>query len=157
MRQSGRWLFLVVCFQLIASATSLEELESRANALKAAGDAAGALAAYQEAAALDPKSPRYQDEIGFLLRVLNRGPEAVEHFHRAIDLDSQFAPAHFHLGVALWLEQNILAAISELQSAANLDPENAAYQSKLGQALEGSGQHQEAILHLKAAVRLQPR
>src|ERR1700691_5909682 len=101
MWQSGRWWSLVLCFQLLVSAgTSLEELESRAAALKAAGDATGALAAYQEAATLDPKSPRYQDEIGFLLRVLNRGPEAMEHFHRAIQLDSQFAPAHFHLGVA---------------------------------------------------------
>src|ERR1700722_17394607 len=105
MRWSGRWLCLVVCFQLaVSAATSLDELESRATALKAAGDAAGALAAYQEAATIDPKSPRYQDEIGFLLRVLNRGPEANEHFHRAIEFDSQFASAHFPLGVALWLE-----------------------------------------------------
>src|SRR5579863_7372842 len=109
MLRSGRWLSLVLCFQLIAfAADSLEEIESRANALKAAGDAAGALAAYQEAATLDPKSARYQDEIGFLLAVLNRRPEALEHFKQAIELDPKFAPAHFHLGVALWLEQDTL-------------------------------------------------
>ena len=107
MRQCGRWFSIVVCFQIIVlAAATLEELESRATALKAAGDAAGALAAYQEAATLDPKSARYQDEIGFLLRVLNRGPEASEHFRRAVELDPQYAPAHFHFGVALFLEQD---------------------------------------------------
>src|ERR1700683_2800812 len=110
MRRNRRCLILVVCFHLACAAATLEEIEARASTLKAAGDATGALAAYQEAATLDPKSPRYQDEIGFLLRVLNRGPEAMEHFHRAIQLDSQFAPAHFHLGVALWLGQKIVDA-----------------------------------------------
>ena len=126
MRQCGRWICLVVCFQFVTlAAATLEELESRATSLKAAGDATGALAVYQEAATLDPKSARYQDEIGFLLRVLNRGPEASQHFRQAIELDPQFAPAHFHFGVALFLEQDTAGAISELQSAAKLDPENA--------------------------------
>src|SRR5208282_4054997 len=152
-----RWLWLVVCLPVILyAAASLQEIESKAVALKASGDAAGALAAYQEAATINPKSPRYQDEIGFLLAVLNRRSEAIEHLTRAIELDSQFAPAHFHLGVAWWLEHDAARAISELQTAVNLDPENGAYQSKLGQALETSGQHQEAFPHLKAAVRLQP-
>src|SRR5258707_15892041 len=136
MQWSGRWLSLVVCFQWIAAgATSLEELESRAMALKAKGDAAGALAVYQEAATRDPKSPRYQDEIGFLLAVLNRRSEAMEHFNRAVDLDPRFAPAHFHLGVALWIEQDPARSILQLQTAVDLEPENGADRSRLGQAL----------------------
>src|ERR1700683_1410785 len=133
MRRNRRCLILVVCFHLACAAATLEEIEARASTLKAAGNAAGALAAYQEAATMDPKSPRYQDEIGFLLAVLNRRPEAIEHLTRALELDFQFAPAHFHLGVALWLEHDRARAIAELQTAVNLDSENGAYQSKLGQ------------------------
>ncbi|HEY2016967.1 MAG TPA: hypothetical protein VGH38_25860, partial [Bryobacteraceae bacterium] len=48
---------------------SLQQLESRAAALKARGDGAGALALWEKAAALDPQSARIQDEIGFLLAV----------------------------------------------------------------------------------------
>src|SRR5271154_1945088 len=93
------WIFGTLVF------AGVQELESQALELKLKGDAAGALAAYQQAAALDPESARLQDEIGFLLAVLNRRDEAIEHFKHAVDLDLKFAPAHYHLGVALWLAQ----------------------------------------------------
>ena len=48
------------------------------------------MAAFEEAAELDPKSAHFQDEIGFLLAVLNRRSEAIEHFQHAIDLDPRF-------------------------------------------------------------------
>src|SRR5262249_34965328 len=76
---------------------TLQQIESRALELKSRGDAAGALAAWQQASALDPKSARIQDEIGFLLVVLNRREEAIRSFERAIALDPKFAPAHYHL------------------------------------------------------------
>src|SRR5881394_663388 len=66
---------------------TLEHLEARAAELKARGDASGALAVWQQAAAKDAKSPRIQDEIGFLLVVLNRRKEAVQYFERAVELD----------------------------------------------------------------------
>ena len=91
--------------------STLPQLESRARDLKARGDAAGALAAWEQASALDPKSARIQDEIGFLLAVLNRRDEALQHFERAIALDAKFAPAHYHLGVAYWLAQDVARAI----------------------------------------------
>src|SRR5450759_1450419 len=128
-----RRLSLVACLPLIVlAAASLKEVESRALALKSKGDAAGALAAYEEAAALDPKSARYRDEIGFLLAVLNRPGEEIEHFKRSLSLDPRFAPAHYHLGVALWLAEDRLGSIPELRAAAGLDPNNAAYRARLG-------------------------
>src|SRR4030095_8905533 len=84
---------------------TLKQFESRALELKARGDAAGALAAWDKAAALDPKSARIQDEIGFLLVVLNRRDDAKDRFGRAITLDPRFAPAHYHLAVVYWLER----------------------------------------------------
>src|SRR5271165_2384911 len=119
----------------------VKDIESSALALKAKGDAAGALAAFEEAARLEPKSARYQDEIGFLLAVLGRRGEAVEHFKHAIELDPQYAPAEFHLGAAYWLSsKDATQAIPHLERAVELDPSQAAYQARLGEALESSGQ-----------------
>src|SRR5262249_59999938 len=70
---------------------SLKQIESRALELKARGDAAGALAAWEQAAELDPKSARIQDEIGFLQVVLNRRDAAKASFERSIALDPRFA------------------------------------------------------------------
>src|SRR5437016_370822 len=122
------------CFFWLAAITlsafgqeTLQQLESRALELKSRGDAAGALAAWQQAAALNPKSARIQDEIGFLLVVLNRRDEALQHFERAIALEAQFAPAHYHLGVAYWLQQDPTRSIPQLQAAVELDPQNFDY------------------------------
>src|ERR1051326_8964228 len=75
----------------------LAQIEAHAAQLKARGDAAGALAEWQKAAALDPKSARIQDEIGFLLAVLQRPRDAIEHLERAVNLDPRLAVAQNHL------------------------------------------------------------
>src|SRR5580704_903362 len=115
-------LFTLSVAMLAIASSDVGEIEARAIALKSKGDAAGALAAYEQAAALDPKSARFQDEIGFLLAVLNRRDEAVSRFKRAIELDPRYAPAHFHLGVAFWLAEDQAHSIPELDTAAALDP-----------------------------------
>ena len=152
-----RWVLLIVAGGLLSAASSVQELEAKATALKLKGDAAGALAAYEQAAELDPKSARVQDEIGFLLAVLNRRMEAIARFERALALDAHYAPAQYHLGAAYFLDRDTARSIPHLQSAAALDPNNAEYRSKFGQALEAAGQHADAIPHLKAATAAQPR
>lgn len=77
---------------------------AQARAMKAKGDAAGALAAFEQAATAEPKAADLRDEIGFLLAVLGRRDEAVSSFRAALALNPCYAPAHFHLGVALWLK-----------------------------------------------------
>ena len=101
---------------LLPGQDTLAQLEARARELKSRGDAAGSLAAWEKAAALDPKSAAIQDEIGFLLAVLNRRQEAIQHFERAIALDPRSALAHYHLGVAYWIEQDPDRSIPQLQS-----------------------------------------
>src|SRR5262249_46388540 len=67
----------VLClFAVALGQESLKQIETRAVELKARGDAAGSLAEWEKAAAIDPKSARIQHEIGFLLAVLQRQPEA---------------------------------------------------------------------------------
>jgi tetratricopeptide (TPR) repeat protein len=110
-----------------AQQPQLRDLESRAAAARSRGDAPAALAAWEQAVALDPKSARVQDEIGFLLAVLNRHDEALRHFVQALELDAKFAPAQYHLGVAFWLAGDQAQAVPHLQSAAALDPKSFDY------------------------------
>src|SRR5215472_2264304 len=117
-------LFLLV---IAVHAQDLRQIEDRAAELKSHGDAAGALAEWQKAAALDPKSARIQDEIGFLLAVLQRHAEAVERLERAVNLDPRLAVAQYHLGVAYWLREDPARAIPHLQSAVALEPQNFDY------------------------------
>src|SRR5215510_10277605 len=151
-------VFLLVAITLPAHGQeTLKQIESRAIELKSRGDAAGSLAAWRQAAALDPKSARIQDEIGFLLVVLNRREEAMRSFERAIDLDPQFAPAHYHLGVAYWLQQDPNHSIPLLQTVVALDRENFDYRFILGHALNDMSNYREALAQLQAAAKLNPK
>src|SRR5438552_3280545 len=95
----------------VAAGQTFDELKTQGEALKRRGDAEGALAFYQRAAAQAPTSAEIQDEIGFLLAVLKRPVEAQPHFRRATEIDRNFAPAYYHLGFLLWVEQDPAAAI----------------------------------------------
>jgi tetratricopeptide (TPR) repeat protein len=130
---------------LLLADPSARELEAQAQRLRAKGDAAGALAAYEKASALEPKSARIQDEIGFLLAVMQRPEEAAEHFQRASALDPGFAPAHYHLGVSFWLRQDPAQAIPELRRAAQLAPGSFEFRFFLGDALNATGAYREAL------------
>ena len=147
---------LSICV-LAAAADSLPDLEARGAALKSRGDAAGALEAYEKAAALNPESARLEDEVGFLLAVLQRRDEALRKFQQAIDLDPKFAPAQYHLGVAYWLANDPARSIPHLQSAVALDAGSFDYRLRLGEALNGTGHSEEALPHLRAAVALDPK
>ena len=126
---------------------SLAQLQTRALELKARGDAAGSLAAWEKAAALAPQSAQIQDEIGFLLAVLNRRPEAIEHFKRAIELDPRAASPRYHLGVAYWLQEDPNDSIPQLQAAVEIDPKNFEYRFHLGHALNATSHPAEALTH----------
>ena len=86
-----RILFLAAFLAVAANSQAAVHLKQQADALKAKGDAAGALALAERAAAADPKSAGLEDEVGFLLAVLQRGAEAKPHFERALQLDPNLA------------------------------------------------------------------
>src|SRR5436189_5067783 len=88
----------------VAQTHSVPVWRSQVDELKAKGDAAGALARLEEVAHSVRPTAALEDEMGFLLVILNRRNEAIERFRNAVALDSKFALGYYHLGVALWLD-----------------------------------------------------
>jgi tetratricopeptide (TPR) repeat protein len=151
-----RILFFAACLSVAANGQTAAEFKQQADARKASGDAAGALEFMEKAAEADPNSAGLEDEIGFLLAVLKRNPEAKLYFERAIQLDPSFAAAHYHLGVLFWLEKDPNRAIPLFQTAVKLAPGVFDYHLKLGLAFFGVSHYQESVTELEIATKLDP-
>ena len=128
------------------------EWADRAEQLIRSGDTQGALDALSKAAAAEPASPESEDRIGFLLAVVGRQSDSIEHFQKSISLDCRYASAHFHLGVALWLAKDPDRAMPELQEAAKLSPTVFDYSYRLGSAYLEARDYVQAVAELKKAV-----
>src|SRR5688500_2555543 len=135
------WCVLLLTSFSAAHGESSNELTREAAARKAQGNPQGALELYQKAAKLSPNSASIQNEIGFLLAVLQKPAEAKDHFQKAIELQPDFAPALYHLGVLYWLEKNPNTSIPLLQNAARLAPKQFDYRYRLGIALRDVGHY----------------
>ena len=121
-------------------------------------EAAQALVALQEAAALDPTAARYRDTLGLVLLELRQPDLAGAEFRRAIEIDPSFADAHFHLGTALAEVQRWEEAVPVYRKALSLPrltvPHHA--QQNLGLALYHLNHYREAEEALRFAISLDP-
>lgn len=90
---------------------------------------------------------------------LERGEvgKAMNYFQRAVKWDTNSAPLHHALAVALSIEGKTEAAVQSLRTACALAPEDAEYRFKLGLALNEAGRLKEARAALAEAVKLDPQ
>lgn len=116
----------------VAQTHSVPVWRSQVDELKAKGDATGALARLEEVAHTIRPTAALEDEMGFLLVILNRRTEAIERFRNAVGLDSKFAAGYYHLGVALWIEGKQQEAVGSLAQAARLGPRVFDYRYRYG-------------------------
>jgi Tfp pilus assembly protein PilF len=117
-----------------------------------------ALAALQEAVALDPTAARYRDTLGLVLLEVRRPDLATAEFRRAVEIDPEFADAHFHLGVALAEAQRWDEAILTYRKALSLPRLTVPHfaQQNLGLALYHLKRYREAEETLRFAISLDP-
>lgn len=102
-------------------------------------DYAGAEAEYKKALTLEPKLALAYDLLGQLYdQKLSRDAEAKKAYEKAIECDARFAAPHYHLG-ALTIktmrekdERAPVVALDEFKKAAELDPQNSIYRTKIG-------------------------
>jgi tetratricopeptide (TPR) repeat protein len=135
------------------SAHSSIDLAENAERQLRAGHKQEALALLQQAAAAKSQTAKSEDKIGFLFAVFGAGAEAHEHFKKALALDANFAPAHYHLGAADWLAGEKQEGLRELELATNLTPANFEYRYRLGTTYLDGGDVDKAYQQLKQAVQ----
>ena len=129
------------------------QLANQAEQLIRIGSTAKALEILQKAGD-EATTAAGEDRIGFLYASTRHQEEALIHFRKSIADEHGFAPAHFHLGVILWLQKDQLDALQELQTAVQLDPKNFDYRYRLGSAYLDLDKPDEAIKELKSAAAL---
>jgi tetratricopeptide (TPR) repeat protein len=87
---------------------------------------------------------------------LQQHAPAEEAFRKALEIDPNYAQAHYGLGLALGYLGQRDKAIESLQKAVDIDPQNAYAHYHLALGLNQSGAKDRAILHLQRFLDLLP-
>ncbi|HEX4612469.1 MAG TPA: serine/threonine-protein kinase [Urbifossiella sp.] len=126
-------------------------------ALHDAGDADGAIAAYREAARLDPHFALPHNNVGNALRAKGDLDGAAAAYHEAIRLDPKYALPHLNLGNLLAIRHDPEGAIAAYRKAIRLDPKDARPHNNLGNVLRARGDQDGAIAAYREAISLDPK
>jgi Tfp pilus assembly protein PilF len=117
-------------------------------------DWAGAEAGFRRALALKPGYARAHEQLGLLLAILRRFPEAMTEFQRARDLDPLSLTVRNGVGRALHFQRRYDEAIAQFQQALALDPKFPESHFNLGLTYLAMGRYDEAIATLETALQL---
>jgi tetratricopeptide (TPR) repeat protein len=89
---------------------------------------------------------------------------AIKLFNRSLELDSRNAPAYAGLATAYWFKYERLAesalaglAVENAQRALELDGDSEAALVTMGRVLVGTGEYEQAVVHLDRVVESNPR
>ena len=125
-------------------------------AWQSVGKPAEAVAAYERAVKLQPRSPRALRSLAQALRASGQAPRSAETLNRAI----QIAPADamtYHQYAALDSEQGrAREALEKIQKTISLDPDLPGEYTTLASLLAGAGQVERAAASLREALRIDP-
>jgi len=118
---------------------------------------AEAIEEFKKAVALDPKSSRAHYYLGltYLLKDgTSRLDDAAEEFKIALNLDQDDYFANYYLGIIHLKERRLEPAISLLEKASRLQPDNPDPYFYLGQAYQAAEKHDQVIEALRKSVAL---
>jgi spermidine synthase/Tfp pilus assembly protein PilF/MFS family permease len=112
--------------------------------LERSGSPVEALAAFQRAVALGPRSSEAHERLGRVQLERRDLSAAVATLRRAVELDPSSTAARYNLGLAYAYGNDLLAAIEQWREAIRLDPQRADAHHNLITALRLTGRHDEA-------------
>jgi Tfp pilus assembly protein PilF len=124
-----------------------------------AGEKAGAIQDYREAIRLNPNNAPLRARAGVAFHSMKRYDEARESYEEALKIDPRFAQVHANLGALLRTRGDNAEALTHLQKAVELEPdepESAPAYFNLGVILQQQGHRDEAIAAYRHAVALDP-
>ncbi len=99
---------------------------------------------FDEELSINPNNPGAEYVLGEMARQQDQWPDAIEHFGKAVQLDSSFADALIGLGRSLTAGDKPEQAIQPLEHAAKLQPDNPAVHYHLAIALRRAGKKDDA-------------
>jgi len=104
-----------------------------------------AIAEIRKAESLDPLSLIIGADVATLLVIARRYDEAIEHAKKTIELEPNFAVAHFALGMAYEQKEKSGGAIAAFQKAVEFSGGNTAFKSNLAHAYAVAGRRSDAV------------
>jgi Flp pilus assembly protein TadD len=124
------------------------------------GDYSGAEAPMKKALILHPKMVKAENNLGLIYEAQNRPAEAADAYRLAVEWQKTDAnPSEqplLNYGTLLIDEQRSTEAISLLEQAVTIAPNNVKCYEQLARALDRHGEGQKAVEQMQAAVRLDP-
>lgn len=92
--------------------------------------------------------------MGHALDMQGQFDEAIQHYYKALEINSNYVDAHNNIGVALARKGDLKNAINHYYRALQIDPDNAKAHNNLGAALSCQGNDKDAIYHYNEALRI---
>ncbi|WP_152049730.1 serine/threonine-protein kinase [Tautonia marina] len=147
----------------VARALRPDSAHNLADLLADRGQAAEAIALFQDLIRLRPEEPRHLGCLGRVFKREGRTKESDETLDRAISAyrnalqeSPNDANLHNNLGLALHDAGNPNEALAEFHAAMSLNPRHSAASYNLGRALGALGRHAEAIEALHRSLAIDP-
>jgi tetratricopeptide (TPR) repeat protein len=132
-----------------------EELEQRADELRAEKAYADAVDYYKAAIRKRPTAVRY-NKLGIAELQLLRYDEARKDFERASRLDPRLPEAENNQGVIHYIKKNYRRAIRHYRKAIELDDTSASFHSNLGTAYFARQEYDKASVQYLRAIEIDP-
>lgn len=134
-----------------------EQEVARAGRLYDDGDYAGAAAAYEQAARLDPESLPARIGLGSALLALRRHDEARQAYQAAARLHPKDPWPYFGLGQVETMTGRTEEALLAYREFARLQPGDPNAQGRIGRTLHALGRFPEAVRAFEKAEAMDPR
>jgi tetratricopeptide (TPR) repeat protein len=137
-------------------AATAEDLERRADELRAEKQYLDALDYYRAALAKKPNNAQIYNKAGIAELLIQRWKEATRDFQHAVKGDRRFPDAYNNLGVIQYEEKKYGKAIKQYKKAIQLQPFAASFYSNLGAAYFSKKEFENASIAYARALQLDP-
>ena len=146
-----------ICRELITAGTTNYIIHANLGMLlKRRGEPASAIAAYQQALALNPRDPNLHYNLGNAFKSQGNLKLAIAAYTKALELNPADAESHYNLGNAHKSLDNLQAAIAAYRNVLELNQHHLGAHNNLAIALHAQGDLPAAIAAYRTLIELNP-